>query len=195
MEIEMEEQIETLLAFFKALADATRLKIVGLLAQKESSVEEMAATLAVSPSTVSHHLAKLSEIGLVTARAEGHYNIYALQTDALEEMAQKLLSAKTLPAVAQDLDRGAYDRQILKTYLAEDGTLTKVPSTRRKLEVILRFIAEKFEYDRVYTEKEVNAMITALNPDVSGLRRDLISARLLGREQDGSAYWRIRRQA
>jgi len=191
----MEEQIETLLAFFKALADATRLKIVGLLAQKESSVEEMAATLAVSPSTVSHHLAKLSEIGLVTARAEGHYNIYALQTDALEEMAQKLLSAKTLPAVAQDLDRGAYDRQILKTYLAEDGTLTKVPSTRRKLEVILRFIAEKFEYDRVYTEKEVNAVITALNPDVSGLRRDLISARLLGREQDGSAYWRIRRQA
>jgi DNA-binding HxlR family transcriptional regulator len=195
MEIKMEEQIETLLAFFKALADATRLKIVGLLAQKESSVEEMAATLAVSPSTVSHHLAKLSEIGLVTARAEGHYNIYALQTDALEEMAQKLLSAKTLPAVAQDLDRGAYDRQILKTYLAEDGTLTKVPSTRRKLEVILRFIAEKFEYDRVYTEKEVNAVITALNPDVSGLRRDLISARLLGREQDGSAYWRIRRQA
>lgn len=188
----MEEQIETLLAFFKALADATRLKVVGLLAQKESSVEEMAATLAVSPSTVSHHLAKLSEIGLVTARAEGYYNIYALQTDVLEAMAQKLLSAKTLPAVAQDLDRGAYDRQILKTYLAEDGTLTKVPSTQRKLDVILQFIAEKFEYDRTYTEKEVNAVIGALNPDISGLRRDLISARLLGREKDGSAYWRIR---
>lgn len=192
MEIEMEEPIETLLAFFKALADATRLKIVGLLAQKESSVEEMAATLAVSPSTVSHHLAKLSEIGLVTARAEGYYNIYALQTDVLEGMAQKLLSSKTLPAVAQDLDRGAYDRQILKTYLAEDGTLTKVPSTRRKLDVILQFIAEKFENDRTYTEKEVNAVISALNPDISGLRRDLISARLLGREKDGSAYWRIR---
>ena len=187
----MEDQIETLLAFFKALADATRLKIVGLLAQKESSVEELAATLGVSPSTVSHHLAKLSEIGLVSARAEGYYSIYAFQTDVLEEMAQKLLSAKTLPAVAQDLDRGAYDRQVLKTYLAEDGTLTKVPSNRRKLEVILRFIAEKFAFDRAYTEKEVNAVIGALNPDISGLRRDLISAKLLTREKDGSAYWRL----
>ncbi|MBG0770386.1 MAG: metalloregulator ArsR/SmtB family transcription factor [Anaerolineaceae bacterium] len=190
----MDEQLETLLAFFKALADATRLKIVGLLAQKESSVEELAATLEVSPSTVSHHLSKLAEIGLVTARADGYYSVYSLQTEVLEEMAQRLLSAQTLPAVAQDLDRGAYDRQVLNTYLAEDGTLTKVPSNRRKLEVVLNFIAEKFEFDRQYSEKEVNAVIGALNPDISGLRRDLISSKYLGREKDGSAYWRVRRE-
>ncbi|MBG0788764.1 MAG: winged helix-turn-helix transcriptional regulator, partial [Anaerolineaceae bacterium] len=99
MEIIMDEQLETLLAFFKALADATRLKIVGLLAQKESSVEELAAMLEVSPSTVSHHLSKLAEIGLVSARADGYYNVYSLQTEVLEGMAQKLLSAQTLPAM------------------------------------------------------------------------------------------------
>jgi predicted transcriptional regulator len=188
----MEDQMATLLAFFKALADATRLKLVGLLAQKESSVEELAALLDVSPSTVSHHLAKLAEIGLVAARAEGYYNIYSLQTEVLEGMAQQLLSAKTLPAVTQDLDHKAYDRQVLKNYLAKDGTLTKVPTSRRKLEVVLAFIAEKFDFDRTYTEKEVNAVISALNPDISGLRRDLISAKLLAREKDGSAYWRVR---
>jgi hypothetical protein len=107
-------------------------------------------------------------------------------------MAQQLLSAKTLPAVAQDLDRKAYDRQVLKNYLAEDGTLTKVPTSRRKLEVVLAFIAEKYDFDRIYTEKEVNAVIGALNPDISGLRRDLISAKFLAREKDGSAYWRVR---
>ncbi len=190
----MDEQLETLLAFFKALADATRLKIVGLLAQKESSVEELAAMLAVSPSTVSHHLSKLAEIGLVSARADGYYNVYSLQTDVLEGMAQKLLSAKTLPAVAQDVDRKAYDRQVLDTYLAEDGTLNKIPGNRRKLDVVLNYIAEKFEFDRVYTEKEINAVIGALNTDISGLRRDLISSKLLGREKDGSAYWRIRQE-
>lgn len=188
----MEKQMDTLLAFFKALADATRLKMVGLLARQESSVEELAALLGVSASTVSHHLAKLAEIGLVSARAEGYYNIYSLQTDMLEEMARQLLSAETLPAVAQDLDHQAYDRQVLKNYLAADGTLVKVPSSRRKLEVVLHFIVEKFEYDRTYSEKEVNAVIGALNPDISGLRRDLISAGLLGREKDGSAYWRVR---
>lgn len=190
----MDEQLETLLAFFKALADATRLKIVGLLAQKESSVEELAATLEVSPSTVSHHLSKLAEIGLVTARADGYYSVYSLQTAVLEEMAQRLLSAQTLPAVTQDLDRKAYDRQVLQAYLAEDGTLTKVPSQRRKLEVVLNFIAEKFEFDRQYSEKEVNAVIGALNPDISGLRRDLISSKYLAREKDGSAYWRVKQE-
>jgi len=190
----MDEQLETLLAFFKALADATRLKLVGLLAQKESSVEELAATLEVSPSTVSHHLSKLAEIGLVSARADGYYNVYALQTDVLEGMAQKLLSANTLPAVAQDLDRKAYDRQVLKNYLAEDGTLIKIPSSRRKLDVVLNYIADKFAYERHYTEKEVNEVIGALNPDTSGLRRDLISSKHLAREKDGSAYWRVKRE-
>jgi len=44
-----------LLAFFKALADENRLKIVGLLAQREFSVEELAETLSLGVSTTSHH--------------------------------------------------------------------------------------------------------------------------------------------
>lgn len=46
------------------MADANRLRLIGLLAQKESSVEELAAVLDISASTVSHHLSKLAEIGL-----------------------------------------------------------------------------------------------------------------------------------
>ena len=34
------------------------------------------------------------------------------------------------------------------------GAITKVPNNRRKLDVILQYIAEKFEFDRTYTEKE-----------------------------------------
>ncbi len=63
-----------LVAFFKALADANRLKIVGLLARQPYSVEELAALLDLKPSTVSHHLSRLAEVGLVSARAESYYN-------------------------------------------------------------------------------------------------------------------------
>ena len=188
----MSDPREPLLAFFKALSDATRLKLVGLLAQKEASVEELAAMLDVSASTVSHHLALLGEIGLVSARADGYYNVYRLETDELERMAQSLLARETLPEVVRDLDPKAYERKVLKDHLAADGAITKIPNNRRKLDVVLRYIAEKFEFDRTYTEKEVNAVIGALNPDISGLRRDLISAKLLGREKDGSAYWRVK---
>lgn len=189
----MGETFDELLAFFKALSDATRLRLVGLLAHKESSVEELAAMLDVSPSTVSHHLSKLSEIGLVSARAEGYYNIYSLNTGVLQSMSQRMLSKDTLPDVARDLDREAYDRKVLKDYLAENGRIAQLPTNRRKLDVILRYLVEQFDFDRQYTEKEVNEIIGAFNEDISGLRRDLISVGFLDRERDGSAYWRVRR--
>jgi len=188
----MEESLETLLDFFKALADANRLRLIGLLAQKESSVEELAAVLDISASTVSHHLSKLAEIGLVSARAEGYYSVYRLETETLTGMAKRMLSEETLPEAAKDLDREAYDRKILKDYLNDDGTIAQLPTNRRKLDVILRYLAEQFEVGKTYTEKQVNQIIGALNEDISGLRRDLISVGLLGRERDGSAYWRIK---
>jgi len=190
----VEETFDELLAFFKALSDATRLRLVGLLAQKESSVEELAAMLDVSPSTVSHHLSKLSEIGLVSARAEGYYNIYSLNTGVLQDMSQRMLSKDTLPDVARDLDREAYDRKVLKDYLAEDGKIAQLPTNRRKLDVILRYLVDQFNFDRHYAEKEVNEIIGAYNEDISGLRRDLISVGFLDRERDGSAYWRVRQE-
>ena len=73
-----EESNQELLNFFKALSDSNRLKIIGLLAQEELSVEQMAEMLQLKPSTVSHHLGKLSKAGLVSARPDSYYNIYRL---------------------------------------------------------------------------------------------------------------------
>ena len=188
----MNEPMDTLLAFFKALADANRLKLVGLLADNEATVEELAAMLEISASTVSHHLSKLAEIGLVSARAEGYYSVYHLETEALERMAKRLLAEETLPEVAKDLDRKAYDREVLKIYLNEDGSIRQLPTNRRKLDVILRYIAEHFDFGKIYTEKQVNQVIGALNEDISGLRRDLISVGYLDRKKDGSEYWRVK---
>ena len=75
---------EELIALFKALSDANRLKIIGLLAQKPYSVEELAALLDLKASTVSHHLARLVKVGLISARAEGYYSVYQLDKSALE---------------------------------------------------------------------------------------------------------------
>src|SRR3989304_4501021 len=89
-----------LLTFFKALADANRLKIVGLLSQEAYPVEQLAAMLTLRPSTVSHHLSRLAEAGLVSARAEGYYSVYSLEVRALEAMARRLRSREELPPAA-----------------------------------------------------------------------------------------------
>ncbi len=91
--ISEEEKIaDEVLKFFKSLADANRLKILGLLAQEDLSVEQLAVMLNLRPSTVSHHLSKLSEAGLVSAKAMSYYNIYQFENKTLEAMAQHLLS-------------------------------------------------------------------------------------------------------
>ena len=114
-------QFDELLAFFKALSDANRLKIVGLLAQGNYSGQELAAILELRPSTVSHHLARLTEVGLVSVQTQSYYNIYRLETDALQVMAQRLLADETLPEVTAGVDLDAYDRKVVENYSGPDG--------------------------------------------------------------------------
>ncbi|MEZ4544419.1 MAG: metalloregulator ArsR/SmtB family transcription factor [Cyanobacteriota/Melainabacteria group bacterium] len=54
-----------MLLFFKALSDESRLKIVGILASGDRSVEELASLLELRAPTVSHHLSRLKKTGLV----------------------------------------------------------------------------------------------------------------------------------
>lgn len=179
-----------LLEFFKALADANRLKIVGLLTREELSGEQLAEMLGLSPSTVSHHLSKLNKVGLVSAKAEGYYSIYRFESKTLEDMARRLLASETLPAAAADVDLAAYDRKVLKSFLEPDGRIKAFPSQQKKLEVLLRYAAEHFEPGIRYPEKQVNAMLKELTEDTASLRRDLVDLGYLQREGGGGVYWR-----
>lgn len=177
-----------LLQFFKALADSNRLKIVGLLAQKPHSVEELAALLELRPSTVSHHLGRLAEAGLVSARAESYYNMYELEKGAIERTAQQLLSQEMLPAVAQEVDGDAYERKIVQNYLKEDGSLKTIPSQKKKLVIVLRYIVQSFELGLEYTEKQVNEILRTFHEDTASLRRELVGFELMDRAR--GIYWR-----
>ena len=112
----MTNSSEELVTFFKALADANRLKIVGLLADKSYSVEELAALLKLKPSTVSHHLSRLAEAGLVRARAESYYSMYQLDQAVLEEKARTMFSQNELSSVAAEVDADAYDKKVISDY-------------------------------------------------------------------------------
>lgn len=66
---------------FGALADPTRLRIVAALAARELCVGDLAATLGLSQSAVSHQLRVLRERGLVRARRDGRLSYYALDDE------------------------------------------------------------------------------------------------------------------
>ncbi|UCD43049.1 MAG: metalloregulator ArsR/SmtB family transcription factor [Chloroflexota bacterium] len=177
------------LDFFKAMADANRLRILGLLAQENLTVEQLSEMLNLRPSTVSHHLAKLAEVGLVSAKASSYYNIYQLENKELEKMAQRLLSGDTLPAMAADVNLDAYDQKVVSNYLNNDGRLKTIPSQRKKLEAILRYIAQNFSPGERYSEGEVNQILSQFHQDTASLRREMIGIGLLERSRDGREYW------
>ncbi len=184
---------DELLTFFKALADANRLKIVGLLAHQPYTVEQLAELLKLGASTVSHHLSKLAKVGLVSAKAEQYYHVYSLNTDAIPAMAQRLLSRGALPRLAHDVDRTAYDRKVLETFVRADGTIKAFPAQAKKFQVLLHYVLDAFEPDKRYSEKQVNNLLSRYSQDTASLRRGLIEYKLMARDaaRGGSTYWRI----
>ena len=186
-------QTDELLNFFKALADANRLKIVGLLAQQAYTGEQLAEMLGLSASTVSHHLSMLAHVELVSARSEQYYNVYSLNVGALQSMAQRLLSRDDLPKLAEDVDRTAYDRKVLKTFVRADGTIKSFPAQEKKWQVLLHYVLDAFEPGKRYSEKQVNNLLSRYSDDTAALRRGLIEYRLMAREvtQGSSTYGRI----
>lgn len=63
--------------FFKALADTTRLRMLGLLAVREMCVCEVMVALELTQPTASHHLRILENVGLVKDRKEGKWVFYS----------------------------------------------------------------------------------------------------------------------
>jgi biotin operon repressor len=186
----MSEKNDELVLFFKALADANRLKIVGLLAQRPYSGEELAALLGLKASTVSHHLSRLSQVGLVSARAEGYYSVYRLEELALQKT-RLLFSHKDLVSVADGVDVDGYDRKVIADFTRPDGSLKEIPAQRKKLEAILRYVVRDFEPGNRYTEKQVNKILSRFHEDTASLRRGLVGAKLMAREGGGGEYWKL----
>ncbi|MHB1118699.1 MAG: DUF2087 domain-containing protein [Bellilinea sp.] len=188
--METQDQENELLTFFKALADENRLKIIGVLAQKPSSVENIAAQIGLSMSTTSHHLARLAKAGLVSARTEGHYYIYSLHTDALKSMSQRLLHDEQLRQLSQPVSEDAYDQKVLSNFLDSEGRIKSFPAQDKKLRAVLRHAVKAFEPGLRYPERQVNEILSRFNEDTAFLRRSLIEYKLMEREGGGGAYWR-----
>ena len=178
-----------LLGFFRALADTNRLKIVGLLSQQSYTVEQLSTLLGLGGSTVSHHLSRLAQAKLVSARPDGHYSVYSLEPGALQEMARRLLRTEELPGLAGDVDRGSFDRKVLATYTGPDGRFTAFPSQQKKFLVLLRHTLSAFAPGVRYGEAAVNEILARFADDTAMLRRSLVEFGLMEREGGEGDYW------
>ncbi len=175
------QNLQTLLEFFKALSNESRLKLLGILADRECSVEELAALLHLKPPTVSHHLAKLKALNLVTLLPEGNTHLYRLNSAQLQELSRAILTPDQLAAFTVDVAPQDWETKVLKSFVTDDR-ITDIPASRKKRFVVLKWLVCKFEADQDYPEKELNALIKQHHPDTATLRREFIGYKLMSRE-------------
>lgn len=76
---------------FKALADPTRVRIIGVLAHAEVCVGDLTLALGMSQPAVSHHLKLLRHWKIVSTRRDGKHIYYTLQDEHVDALFQQAL--------------------------------------------------------------------------------------------------------
>jgi hypothetical protein len=162
-------------ALFKALADEQRIKILAQIIDAARTPEEIAAG-GIDLPAVGRQLAQLEISGLVRREEGGRYRFNRAPIIAvLKEISQRDPGIEIDPALPE------YDRKVLSTFF-EKGRLTQIPTQQKKRDVVLRYLAQQFEYQRMYDEREVNALLGRYFDDTASLRRYLVDGELLKRQ-------------
>jgi ArsR family transcriptional regulator len=94
-----DEEADATAQVFKALADPARVKILSTVAAGTDPVCacEFVPALGLSQATVSHHLKKLTEVGLLEREQRGKWAYFSLNPEALA----KLEGLVRIPEVAR----------------------------------------------------------------------------------------------
>ena len=171
---------------FKCLADTTRLQLLCALSDGPKYVELLSQLLERSPSTVSFHLKKLEETGLVQAQKEQYYTMYSLNRSLLDQPVSQLVLGDRHKLDAQALKEQQYRENVLKN-LFEYGKLKTIPVQRKKRRIVLEKLAENFEAGVHYPEKQVNLILADFHDDFCTLRREMVAEGIMSREK--GEYW------
>ena len=184
----MNKQIEPtnenqILDFFKALGDADRLKILGLLSNEALTITQISNRTELNPTEINKHLIQLQEQGLILQEGSN----YRASSNAVEQKARAVL-AQSRPKADPDRFQGdAYERKVLNGYCNRDGSLKDIPTKEKKLLVILKYLLPNFEIGKHYPEQEVNEIFLKYHEDYASLRRYMVEYGLMDR--DKGIYW------
>ena len=151
-------------------------------------MERLAERLGLTPPTISFHLKKLADVGAVRSYKTQYYTMYAICQDVFQSRIIDIIKEESDEAKLQERRELEYRERVLAAYF-EYGRLKLIPAQRKKKHIIYEEIAKQFESGRIYTEREVNIIIADFHDDFCTIRRDMISDKILDRNQDG--YWLV----
>src|SRR4051794_35473053 len=165
----------SLVEVFRALGDPTRLRLLGLIAERPRTGKELGELVDVGLPTVSHHMDKLVRSGLVSVTREGQSRRYALDQRTLTALSRLALGSNGEPTVEHEVrDPEAAERAKLLRDFFDGERLKQIPAQRKKRVIVLQYLLERFDPAHQYSEREVNDLLRPAHEDVATLRRELV---------------------
>ncbi|GFN31067.1 DUF2087 domain-containing protein [Paenibacillus xylaniclasticus] len=183
-------QLDKVVRYHKALADATRLRMLVLLADGERNGLELSEKLGVTPATVTHHAAKLREASLIHERREKNtiyfsLNHYFLKSSAVAAVDFIYRGANARGELnAMDAEQTKLRDSVIRNFMTKEGRLKQIPAQLKKKLIVLEHLVSGLEKGRSYTEKEINEYIGQYHDDYATIRREFIMHQFMFREKE-----------
>jgi hypothetical protein len=178
-------QLSRLVTFHKTLGDPTRIRILALLQRSPMHGQALAGKLGLKPPTITHHIGKLRDIGLITERREKNTIYFSLNAKNLEESALAIVKMVLELSKSPELQTNEFERhQIIKNFFTLDGKLKQFPAQRKKKIIVLSHMVKGLEIGVVYAEDEINNYLQRYHEDYATLRRELIMNHFMYRENN-----------
>ena len=95
-----------------------------------------------------------------------------------------LTATQLAPPIREDV----WETKVLSSFV-ENDLIKEIPASRKKRRIILKWLVQKFESERRYSEQELNQIIKPIHVDTATLRRELVGYNMM--QRDNSIYQRV----
>lgn len=175
-------QLDRMVNFHKTLGDPTRIRIIALLKNGPLHGQAIAGKLGLKPPTITHHMAKLRELGLIQERREKNTIYFTLNAKKLEFSATAILRMIAEEAGEETEVKGKEYSQVVQNFITPDGKLKQIPAQRKKKIMVMTHMVQGLKQGVVYEEKEINEFLKTFHEDFATLRRELVMNQFMYRK-------------
>nr|WP_206529541.1 metalloregulator ArsR/SmtB family transcription factor [Brevibacillus sp. SYP-B805] len=184
-------QLQRIVNFYKTLGDPTRIRILALLAKGPLHGQALAGKLGVTPPTITHHMVKLREVGLIYERREKNTIYFYLNDKSLKRDVQAILDVvfKGEGLLEEHGEEGrsmsaleAERAAVIQNFFTVDGKLKQIPAQRKKKLFVFEHMLKGLKQGRKYPEKELNEYIKQFHDDYATIRREFVMNHYMYRE-------------
>jgi hypothetical protein len=178
-----------LMTLLKVFADPSKLKLLAAICDEPLPLHTLARTAGLSETEAIRQVGTLKEAGLLSEIFAHDGFRWQYQPNALFEALASLKNEAKPAGLSGEWT--AEEAKVLGDFFS-NGRLKTIPAQRKKKDVVVRYLAQQFDFGRTYTEQEVNFKLLDYHEDYATLRREMVDTKLM--QRDNGIYERLPKQ-